>query len=187
MQDFYVRNCFSSGCNIYHVRNQCAAEAAKVEGGLDGLDYILWIDSDNMFSYEWFEELLGIMEARPEVSGVGAWYLSQMNIQGNGRVAACNIKDWKDEFLTVQQITAAGDELIEVDCLGFGFMLMRPQVLKDVGPSPFTPLIAPDGTPMSDDAGLMLKAKAFGHRFFVHPKMQAPHLKTIPLPLGMAL
>jgi GT2 family glycosyltransferase len=188
LTDYQTYHCFSTGNNIYHVRNHCAQQAIRLLGDIGNLDYVLWIDSDNIFYYDWLQELRRVLDTMPEVSGVGAWYLAQTNVEGNGKVAACNIRDWVDYYTTIEQIEEADkkNELLEVDCLGFGFFLMRGSVFKGLGDHPFTPLISPSGIAWGDDASFLLKAKANGHRFFIHPKMQAPHIKSIPLPLEMA-
>lgn len=189
VQTCRVYNCFSTGNNIYHVRNQCAREAANLVEGVQNLDYVLWIDNDNLFHFDWFQEQLRILENMPEVAGVGAWYLAQTSVRGDSKIAACNIDtsgaEWVDRYVTHEQIQHAdrNNELIEVDCLGFGFFLMRGNVLKDLGDHPFTPLISPGGVAWGDDASFLMKARAQGHRFFLHPKMHSEHIKSLPLPL----
>src|SRR6185295_1573446 len=168
--------------NIYTVRNHCVKNI-KAAAPLSDFKYIMWIDSDNMFYHQWFEELVNILDTRPEVSGVGAWYLVQSGMNGGGEVAAGNIDmaNGNCDQTTVTQIGAAGDSLIEVDFLGFGFFLMRSKVLEDVGDNPFNPLFDGTGGIQGDDVSFLQRAKAKGHRFFIHPKIQAPHLKLVPL------
>lgn len=179
MEHFSVVKCFANSHNIYTVRNHCLQQI-KNAVDLEQVEYILWIDSDNLFDYSWLEEFKGIMDARPEVSGIGAWYLVQSGMDGGGEVAAGHIENWQCKQATIKHIQAATD-LVEIDFVGMGFFLMRSSVLKDLGDNPFNPLIADGQVLQGDDVSFMLKAKERGHRFFLHPKVCAPHLKLIPL------
>jgi hypothetical protein len=72
---------------------------------------------------------------------------------------------------------------MEMDFNGFGFLLMRWEVIDAVGLSGFAPIVGPDGTMVVDDDGVIFcdKAKAAGYATYLHSGVYSPHLKLLPI------
>lgn len=164
--------------NIYTVRNRCIAEIRQTLGE-PGPDYILWLDSDNPVFFPQFLMLKQALIDHPEASGVGGWYYIQSGIPAGAEVAAGWTIDGVYKNTTLEEVNQSKD-LLEVDWIGFGFLLMRGSILKYLDAEPFVPV--PNGYSYHpDDTSFMIRAKAKGHRFFLHPKVHVQHLKMLPL------
>ncbi len=79
----------------------------------------------------------------------------------------------------------AGAHLLEMDYLGFGFLLMKYRMLDELGLKPFTAILRDDGDQETDDVSFCLRAKKLGHRFFLNANVHTPHLKLMPIPVSM--
>jgi len=179
-----TRLAWTQGNNIYLTRENILKMAMTEE---TPPDFLLWLDSDNPPSIPGFELLLGAIDASPEVSVVGGWYrffnphTKEVHVAAgyNGRIHSHN--------LTEEEVLKA-DHLIEVDFIGFGFCLMRRQVIDDIGLERcFEPLVFPEPNHnghswATDDDGFFHRAKAVGHRVFVHPAVHVPHEKFLNIP-----
>ena len=172
MKKFRVCLHYAESNNIYQVRN---ITANSILQAMEQPKYVLWIDSDNLVSVQGFEELYASINECPEVSGVGAWYRF---FGPRGSLIAAGTGSYLRP--TEEQIKSLPG-LLEVGYIGFGFLLMRQQVIRDMGFDAFLP-IRYDGTWCTDDGGFCDHATKKGHRFFLHPKVFAPHLKLGEVP-----
>lgn len=185
---FFLRLAGGEGNNIYLVRENCLKQAMGDPNGLPEL--ILWIDSDNPPSVKGFELLLAAIDASPEVSIVGGWYRFCNPFTKQVYVAA-----GKRHTNVTEQEMLESDHLVEVDFIGFGFCLMRRQVIDDIGlDNCFEPVLyrqhpitAPEWkegmrTWSTDDDGFGIKAQHAGHRIFVHPGVFSHHEKRLNVP-----
>jgi hypothetical protein len=176
---FFVEVRFSTGNNIYLVRNVLAREAEKLKP-----DYVLWIDSDNPPSLAGFDSLYVAMENQDnqDVSILGAWYYF-VNTAGEVKIAAGWHPATPENQITEEPISAATG-LYEVGYIGLGFCLMRGQVFQDTAPAHFRPMDdnrSPDGF-MTDDAGFCELARLNGHKTYLHPAVRVEHLKVLKVP-----
>lgn len=129
--NFVVNN--KSSCNIYYVRNMClGADVSRGENQkpFDGkieYDYLMWIDSDIIFTPEQFQNLLN--HKKDIVSGL---YLME-----NGTQYA-TVKEWDEEYFKMHSsfkfFNKADIEgkksLIDVAYTGFGFILIKKGVFE---------------------------------------------------------
>ena len=182
---YHLRMSWAEGNNIYMTRENCLIQAMADPNGQP--DFLLWIDSDNPPSVAGFELLMGAMDASPEVSAVGGWYrffnpyTREVHLAAGSRTPdekSCNLSE--EEVLET-------DHLIEVEFIGFGFCLMRAQVIKDIGIEKcFAPLLMDPPrngrTWCTDDDGFFARARAAGHRVFVHPAVFVAHEKRMNVP-----
>lgn len=121
-------------CNIYYVRNMClggdsnAGENQKPWQGRVDYDYMLWIDSDNIFSIDNFVKLYNM---RKEIA-------SGLYLMRDGKHYA-TVKDWNEdhfkkygsfEFLTPSKLKEHSDPFV-VDYTGFGFILIKKGVFEN--------------------------------------------------------
>ena len=170
--------------NVYYVRSKClAADTRKgknqppFHGNLN-YDYIMWIDSDIIFSTDDFEKLLS-----HQLDIVAGMYL----MEGGQEYAI--VKDWDEEefkregrfkFLTPAD-TFGKSEPFEVVYSGFGFMLIKRGVFETVEYPWFAPKffeIGPCWDFCSEDVGFCLKAREAGFKIVIDPTITVRHEKT---------
>jgi GT2 family glycosyltransferase len=158
---------YAESNNIYQVRNIIAK---SIRACREVPKLTLWIDSDNMVSVGGFEELYASIEACPEVGAVGAWYRF---FGPNGTLIAAGTG--QDLRPTEDQLGALPG-LLQVGYIGFGFLLMRTEIITALGDKAFMPYLE-NGEFCTDDGGFCDRANEMGYKFYVHPKVFAPHLK----------
>ena len=173
-------------CNIYHVRTKCLG--ASIERGVnqkpfDGkifYDYIMWIDSDMVFTPEDFFKLLehdkdivsGIYKMSDDVNYATVEHMDEQFFE-----------EWLYyPFLQDKDIEAKKGKLFKADYTGMGFMLVkygvfekikypyfypRKQVWKQYGWEEF----------VWDDVEFCLRAREAGHDIWVDPKIRIGHEK----------
>lgn len=182
---FHLRMAWAETNNIFIVRQDCLLRAMCDPNGEP--DYLLWIDSDNPPSRAGFELLMAAMEASPEVGAVGAWYRFLNPYEGTVKVAAGRrAEDGKFLHLQEEDLLEC-DHLVEVDTVGFGFCLMKAEIVNDIGLEKcFEPLmlnpLRNGRTWCTDDDGFFARARTAGHRVFVHPAVYVEHEKRLNVP-----
>jgi hypothetical protein len=146
------------------------------DGKID-YDYIMWIDSDQIFSFEQIQKLISY--DKDIVSGI---YKTE-----NGQNFAC-VKDWDQEFYKkhgsfyfLQQEDCVNHRgLMEVDYNGMGFMLIKKGVFEKVPYPWFCQLKKQIGDLedyCSEDVAFCHLAKEAGFKIFIDPKMVVGHEK----------
>lgn len=173
---------------VYYARNKVAGgnvRGGKHQapwGGEQEYDYMLWIDSDVIFTFEDFQALL-----RHKVDVAAGLYL----MSDNARFAAVEKMDPKVfetsgefEFLTPKAL-ATREGLVKVDYTGFGFVLVRKGVFERMSYPWFRPhyFEAPGGASdfTSEDVGFCLDAQKAGIDVYVDPKVVLGHEKQVVL------
>ena len=172
-------------CNIYYVRNMCLGsdvrrgENQKPFGGAIDYDYMMWIDSDVLFTPEQFERLLS--HDKEIVSG-----LYKMEDDTH---YAC-VEHWNEnhyiekghfEFLKPADIEYRKNQLIDVNYVGFGFILIKKGVFETLK----YPFFRPNSYKIGDmvefameDVSWCHDVRATGHKIWVDPKVIVGHEKT---------
>lgn len=175
---------FSYSNNIYYARNGCVEFLGPV---LDQCEWVLWIDSDNLISFPQFEMLMEEAQ-KPNIDAIGGWYWIQC-FGGTQVIPSAGYRSPQisDTPLLAHTLQLSEENSVEVDWMGFGFLLMKASMLRKMGRLPFRAGFYPDGTLMADDSAFCGDAKKLGYRFFVHPKVFLPHLKLTPLEEKMIL
>lgn len=169
---------FAKSNNIYSVRNLCQANTIR-DTKDQRLDYQLWIDSDNLVNFDKFLMLQRALDEHPELAGVGGYYYIQSPTDPSGVAVAAGWFDG-DRHVTKEQIDDAIDP-IEIDYIGFGFLLIRGDVVRALPPAPFTPVLDPVLGFHPDDSSFLVTARKMGFRFALHPDVCVPHLKLAEL------
>lgn len=174
-------------CNIYYVRTMCLG--ADVLRGpkqkpFDGklvYDYLMWIDSDMVFTPAQFQRLLS-----HQADIVAGLYRME-----DGRQLAA-VKDWDEEhfakhgafqFLGPEDVRDA-QELIEVAYAGMGFMLVRQGVFEKLEYPWFKPVEKRIGDAVDftmEDVAFCLRAREIGFRILVDPAVGVGHEKQVVL------
>ena len=185
LREYRVAPCYGMGSNVYRVRNDCMPAWDKLPYPAD---YMLWIDSDNLFTYEMFKTLRASLESYPGLDVVAGWSWVQ-DVMGNERpkISAGQWKDSKPVNLQYREILTAkkAGGLLLVQWTGLSFALIRAESLKRLGPEPFMPIPEQDddGTVhlLSDSESFCYFAGQMGLKFAVHPGVKTPHLKPKPI------
>jgi hypothetical protein len=192
-----VGYCFVSGIhfaisrqessNIYYARNLCLGgdllrgPRQQPFGGELDYDYLMWIDSDQVFTPQQFQRLLE--HQQPIVAGV---YL-----MSDGQHLA-TVREWDEAFFArhghFQFMTLADlegqTELIPVSYTGFGFMLIRRSVFESLEYPWFRSEAQRIGDVVefaSEDVSFCLRAKAAGHTVYIDPTVRVGHEKRVIL------
>lgn len=174
-------------CNIYYVRNMCLGadvsrgKNQKPFNGQTDYDYIMWIDSDIVFTPQQFQRLLN--HNKEIVSGI---YM----MDDGKHFATC--KEWDEEyfkkhthfqFLSPKDIQGK-EVLLKVVYTGMGFMLVKKDVFESMKYPWFMPIKKEIGDMVDftmEDVAFCLKAKEMGFEIFVDPTVRVGHEKKIIL------
>ena len=146
------------------------------DGKID-YDYIMWIDSDQIFSFEQIQKLISY--DKDIVSGI---YKTE-----NGQNFAC-VKDWNQDhykkhgsFYFLQQEDCANHRgLMEVQYNGMGFMLIKKGVFEKVEYPWFRQMKKQVGDLeeyCSEDVAFCQLAREAGFKIFIDPQMVVGHEK----------
>ena len=177
--------------NVYYVRNMCLGgdvmrgiNQKPYDGKLD-YDFMMWIDSDQVFTIEHFIKLL--KHDKDIVSGL---YLM------DGGKQYATVKDWDldffrknsyFQFLTPDYVkkfqTANPDKLMEVEYTGFGWMLIKKGVFESLKYPWFEPIfertIAKGVVDFcSEDVSFCKKVLKKGYKIYIDTTVVVGHEKT---------
>ncbi len=188
--------CNRTSSNVYYVRNMCLGGDVssgiyqKPFKGKLNYDYIMWIDSDIVFTIKDFKNLL--KHQKNIVSGL---YLM------NKGISFATVKNWDKnfykkngyfKFLTYkdikQHVKQNPNTLLEVEYTGFGWMLIKKGVFEKMEYPWFRPIWEDFGKNENDD-----KIKEFtsedvgwcqtilkkGFKIYVDPNIIVGHEKVI--------
>ena len=179
--------------NVYLVRNMClmgepqfGAKQKPFQGKID-YDYIMWIDSDSVFTPEQFKSLLTQMEQNNNLKILSGLYFRE----GKKDYAAAILwksnylqKHGKVKYLKPKDIKGQSD-LIEVEFAGMGFMLVRYGVFEKLDYPWFQPLamLGAKGyvSFTSEDIAFCNQAKIKGFTTYLDPKVLIGHEKSVIL------
>lgn len=178
--------------NVYYVRNMClggdimkGTNQKPFDGKLN-YNYIMWIDSDIVFTTKQFLTLLN--HNKPIVSGL---YL----MDGGKKYATVkdfNLDFFKKnsyfEFLTPEYIqhwihNNPTQKLMEVGYTGFGFILCKKGVFENIKYPWFSPVNIEITNNVSDfcseDVSFCKKITQLGYKIYIDPTIIVGHEKTI--------
>ena len=186
----YLRLAHSN--NIYMVRNKCLAgehngdiNQKPFDGKID-YDYIMWIDSDNVFTAKHFKELLDRIESNKKMDILAGLYLAE----DRERYLAHYLPDqkfrkFKSEFIKPEHLKDLPNEPFPVLFSGMGFMIVRYGVFEKLEYPWFEPYTLEQSggkrDVVGDDASFCLKAKDAGFKTFIDPRIVVGHEKPVIL------
>lgn len=161
---------FMIGSLVYDSRNKLAALAVENE-----VDYILWLDSDMVFSPNTLERMLSVLDEHEEIDILSGLYFRRghpftpvlfSKLEVNKET---NLLEWED-------MTEIKDGLFEVAGCGFGGVLMRTDCLFDIAAKEgggvwFTPFIN-----AGEDLAFCVRARQNGYRIFCDPSIEFGHM-----------
>lgn len=174
--------------NVYYVRSMCLGlstmrgpDQKPFDGQVD-YDYIMWIDSDQVFNPQQFERVLS--HDKDIMCGL---YLMQ-----NGRQFTA-VEKWDDDYYRKNgtfQFMQPEDikdkkEILEVEYSGMGFMLVKKGVYEKLAYPYFSPITYDFGNDvkefMSEDVSFCRRAKKAGFKIYVDPQVVVGHEKKVVL------
>lgn len=159
------------GGNVLNGANQ-----KPYNGQLD-YDYMMWIDSDVIFSVDQFLKLL--QHQKDIVSGL---YLMEDNYQ------YATVENWDEEFFAKngyftflnRDTLKNKKDLFQVSYTGFGFMLVKRGIFEQMEYPWFQPEYINIGNARDftmEDVSFCRKANRLGHQIFVDPTIVVGHEK----------
>jgi len=182
--------------NVYYVRNMClggdnlqGVDQKPWQGNVD-YDYIMWIDSDTVFTPDQVIKLIMIAESYDEVNIVSGLYVMENNTEF-ATVVDWNMDYFKQNgrfhFLSKKELkTFDSTKMFEVAYTGLGFMLVKKGVFETVGYPWFRPIweeaTLDNGTVVTDftseDVGFCRTAISKGYKIHIDPKIIVGHEKS---------
>ncbi|MCC7575002.1 hypothetical protein KO361_05400 [Candidatus Woesearchaeota archaeon] len=184
---FYVSR--QESCNIYYVRNMCLGgnvlrgENQKPFNEELDYDYLMWIDSDSVFTPQQFDKLLE--HDKDIVSGV--------YMMSNG-IEYATVKEWDEEFFkkngyfTFLKPEDCKDlkegELLDVAYTGFGFILIKKGVFESLTYPWFRQekFVIGDFVDYSmEDVSFCMTIRKKGYKIWVDPSIRVGHEKKVIL------
>jgi hypothetical protein len=154
------------------------------------IDYVLWIDDDQIVTPEMFRQLKQDLDEHPEADMVAGWSWVEGNaMRGIPPIVSCGRLrpgyttdpfDWGE----MKRAAAAGS-LLEAHYTGFPCVLMRHSLLTKAGVNPFAPLLGDEmrwGMTGEDLAFCVHARERGGALILVDPRVKVPHLKTSAIP-----
>ena len=178
--DWFLRQRYSA--NVFFSRNmllgvdpgeEVLPDAAKPFGGRE-YNYVLWIDSDAIFSPMDFERLLG--RGKDFIGGVARPSANEDRLNC-GRLTSDGGTSHMTKAL-LDNAPRTDEGLIEVDYVGLHFALLKQGVLEKVGYPWFMPFNRVVGDRQyfpSEDIGFGLRARSEGVRIYVDPAVRVGH------------
>lgn len=146
------------------------------------LDVLLFVDSDEEFLPEQAHEI--VAKVSPQRPVIGGYYVNHFAEFGVRPVALNWNMDGKAAQMFPIDLLGPDDGLVQVDCVGTGFMAIHRSLLEQMSstfdaPCPWFAEVALGGSQMGEDVTFCQRAIALGHPVFVDAEVQVAHHKPI--------
>lgn len=178
-----VNTHFAFSSNVYTTRSVIAENLLLTK---PRPDYLLWIDDDNLVTFEQLTMLMEDLETYPDIDMVSGWCYVQPEFEHQYATTSCG-KFSEDGFIApidpVDMRAAQSKGLIDINYTGFPVVLMRFETLKRVGPHPFAPML--DNSRFGfkgEDVAFSWRAREKGIKMVCDPRVRVPHLKMRDVP-----
>lgn len=162
---------FMVGSLVYTSRNSLAGQAVKMEA-----DYIMWFDSDMVFKPDTLTQLMATMEEKNADIVTGVYFnrtAPYKPVMFEELEVVCDGKGNITECLNSQWSKAIPDEPFVVEGMGFGCVLMKTDMLFNMGDA--GAWFAPIGN-IGEDCAFCLRAKEAGYKLWCDPKVKCGHV-----------
>lgn len=176
---YVVAATFGYCSNVYMTRGSICDNL--LTGGRP-IDYVLWLDDDNVLRYDQFEMLMQALRDHPELDGVVGWCWVQPDNYGIEPCVSCGMIS-ADGITSIpmsyQKLMEGETDLRWIDYSGFPVVLMRFETLKKAGKYPFA-AIRDDRLSWGmsgEDTAFFIHAKENGCKFAVDRRIKVPHFK----------
>jgi hypothetical protein len=168
-----IAPCYTN--NIYITRQVIHNTLMKDED----LDYILWVDDDNIVEVSSFTKLFDDLEAHPEIDAVAAWYFCAGQVFEGVRASVGMFNEKRDIVPISLKELSTNKSLIPIDWSGLGCVLMRKSGLDKAGVKPFRPITGDWELGFAgDDISFFNRFKDGGGVIYCDPTVHVPHLKV---------
>lgn len=161
---------FVASSLIYDARNKLASMAIE-----NGYDYVMWFDSDMTFEPDLLIRLLDDIKDKDMVTGL---YFNRRPPFRPTVFEECDISQ-KDREIRVSAVHQKHipDSMFEIAACGFGCILVRTSVFKEVYEKqglPFSPLLG-----LGEDLSFCWRARQQGFKVWCDPKLLCGHTAHI--------
>lgn len=146
---------FAQSSLIYDARNALAARAIQY-----GYDRVLWLDSDTEFEPDLYERLLA-----HDLDYVCAAYPTRRE------PIVPTVYEEVTPGKNAVPFELIPNELFEIDGSGFGAVLMKTELLKEVGELPFSPMLG-----LGEDLTFCYKLMALGKKMYCDGSVRVGHI-----------
>jgi len=166
-----IAPCYTN--NIYITRQQILNSLLKDKE----LDYILWVDDDNIVNTAAFARMLDDLECHTEADAVCGWYFLAGEIFEGVR-SSCGTFSEKMELIHFTAEQLQSKQLLRAEWAGLGCVLMRKRALELVGDRPFRPILGDwELGYTGDDISFFHRFHSNGGVMYCDPQVHVPHLK----------
>ena len=155
---------FQIGSLIYTSRNELSRKAIEMDA-----DYIMWFDSDMSFDPDILERMFAIMKEK-DIDILSGLYFRRVPPFSPVIFDKLEITDKGADWSEFEEIP---DGLFEVGGCGFGCVLMKSDVIFDVGMK-FGDLFSPIGS-VGEDLSFCWRARQAGHKIYCDPSIELGH------------
>lgn len=159
-------------------------------------DFVLWIDDDNLPSFENVKRLVEDLKDRPDLAAVAGWCFADQKTKpgsvscGKFDTDGVSVHFVLDDLLVDQYGHERKDPLVPIDFTGFPFVLMRFGVFAQIEKNCFAPVLC-EAHPYgfhSEDVSFCYRLKQAGLKLAVDRRVQVPHLRMqFEQPAGRAV
>jgi len=172
VHEYDVELGFAYSTNVYETRINMARDRLQSE-----LDFVLWLDDDQLVTPEQVLRLIDDIDAHPEFAMVAGWTQCGVDYHQTAEQLSCTLLGKENQLNTVEDLED-GPDLQEVAFTGFPLVLMRWAMLNDLGAGAFKPYgETKSGMPRGEDVSFCLRAREAGYKIAVDRRVLVPHLK----------
>ena len=172
--------------NVYATRARMLQSLIDTDEQQQPIDYVLWIDDDNVLSFPQFDRLLQTLESDDALDAAAAWCWIQPDGYGIAPLPSCGHFNGNrvqalalNRLVILNDVEPAGPDLQEVDYTGFPAVLIRMKALSVLGKDAFNPILAADTDCgfMGEDTSFWKRAQRKGLKLVVDRRVKVPHYK----------
>lgn len=160
---------FQVGSLIYSARNDLAKKAIEM-----GSDYMLWLDSDMVFNPDSLEKAMDLMN-KHKLDILSGVYYRRAHPYSPVLLEKLEMEPDKCDFLNLMEVPE--EEVFEVAGCGFGFVLLKTEVLIDVF-STYSNMFAPISG-VGEDLSFCWRARQCGYKIYATPEIPLGHVGHI--------
>lgn len=158
---------FHAGSLVYAARDQLAAKAIE-----DNSDYILWLDSDMVFEPDLLEKLYADLQEEDSE------YVAALFFKRRPPHDTCLYKKIRmglpGESITEDYNDYPEDAVFPIDASGFGAVLMKTSLVKDIVDEFHTAFMPIPG--YGEDISFCIRAKKLGHELYCDSRVKVGHI-----------
>lgn len=159
---------FAAGSLVYDARNRLSQIAVE-----NDFDRVLWLDSDMSFGPDFLERMSEALE-ETGADMVTALYFTRRPPYKPLVYSQCDyIFQGNDARIDVTLVEQIPDERFEVAACGFGGVLMKADILKEIRSQkglPFSPIYG-----LGEDLSFCVRARSLGKKLICDPSIMMGH------------